>query len=175
MTNLLSPDPTGIASNSYTYFIQKFLHPVVGKTNCIITQMWKLWSCFSTQEVLATLSFMNIATTLMTWFITSRSACCGKEHSRESIEMFSRGYETLLLQSKGERPNSPVDTWPGINMLPNHSTRKRAVLYSNWIIEWRFFGKKQNLEWSLLEGTWSCRSISLPRLLDCWNLVHGWF
>lgn len=133
----------------------KFLHPVVGKTNCIITQMWKLWSCFSTQEVLATLSFMNIATTLMTWFITSRSACCGKEHSRESIEMFSRGYETLLLQSKGERPNSPVDTWPGINMLPNHSTRKRAVLYSNWIIEWRFFGKKQNLEWSLLEGTWA--------------------
>lgn len=133
----------------------KFLHPVVGKTNCIITQMWKLWSCFSTQEVLATLSFMNIATTLMTWFITSRSACCGKEHSRESIEMFSRGYETLLLQSKGERPNSPVDTWPGINMLPDHSTRKRAVLYSNWIIEWRFFGKKQNLEWSLLEGTWA--------------------
>lgn len=133
----------------------KFLHPVVGKTNCIITQMWKLWSCFSTQELLATLSFMNIATTLMTWFITSRSACCGKEHSRESIEMFSRGYETLLLQSKGERPNSPVDTWPGINMLPDHSTRKRAVLYSNWIIEWRFFGKKQNLEWSLLEGTWA--------------------
>lgn len=40
---------------------------------------------------------MNIATTLVTWFITSRSACYLKGNSGESTEMFSRGIWNLTL------------------------------------------------------------------------------
>lgn len=172
--NLLSPDTAGIDSNLPIHS-QKFYILFWGKTsgNCIITQRWQLWSCLSTCKNYTCNSLIHEYCNNPGDMIYLHAVW--KEHSGESIEMFSRGIWNLTLTvNRWETlltcliPDLVLTCYQITQQVNGQScTRIESQVKILW---------KETESWamSFWKKTQCCRIYSPSHWMDCRNSVYGW-